>query len=289
MERSFRAMGTEVSVLTHDAPPRILDPALETVVAIFEREEQRFSRFRNDSELSRLNASTGTWVEVTPPFLEVVRLALAGAKATGGLFDPTVLRALEAAGYDRTFAAIEDQSERPHHVPVPCGRWHEVEIRDDSIRSPKGVGLDLGGLAKGWTADLAAEAAVASGLDWVVVNAGGDLRIAGGGPPLEIGIQEPGRPDEVACVVRVDGGALATTSVTQRRWGPDLHHVIDPRIGLPARTPVLQATIWGEACATAEIASKRALLEGVAALDKLTGVLILTSGEIVTNLSGVAA
>ena len=289
MERSFRAMGTEVVVLTHDAPGRTFESALKAVAAIFEREEQRFSRFRNDSELSQLNASTGTWIEATPPFLQVVRLALAGAEATQGLFDPTVLRALEAAGYDRTFVAIEKQSGRTEHVPVPCGRWDEVEVRDDSIRSPEGVGLDFGGLVKGWTADLAAEAAVATGLDWVVVNAGGDLRLAGDGPPLEIGIQEPGRPDEVACVVRVDGGALATTSVTQRRWGTDLHHVIDPRIGLPALTPVLQATIWGETCATAEIASKRALLEGVAALDELTGVLILTSGEIVTNLAGVAA
>jgi len=289
MKRSFRAMGTDVHLLTHDASPRILESALETAVAIFEREEQRFSRFRSDSELSRLNASTGTWIEVTPPFLEVVRLALAGAEATRGLFDPTVLRALEAAGYDRTFTAIEDHSGEPHHLPIPCGRWGEVEVRNAFIRTPEGVGLDLGGLVKGWTADLAAEAAVASGLDWVVVNAGGDLRIAGDGPPLEIGIQEPGCPDEVACIVRVDEGALATTSVTQRRWGPDLHHVIDPRIGLPARTPILQATIWDEACATAEIASKRALLEGVAALDELTGVLILTSGEIVTNLSGVAA
>ena len=288
MERSFRAMGTEVTLLAHDVPSRIFGSALEVVVAIFEREEQRFSRFRHDSELSQLNRSTGTWVKATSPFLEVVRLALDGAEATNGLFDPTVLRALEAAGYDRTFVAIGEQS-GPRHGPVPCGRWREVDVRDDHIRIPEGVGLDLGGLVKGWTADLAAEAAVASGMDWAVVNAGGDLRIAGDGPPLEIGIQEPGCAEEVACRVRVDGGALATTSVTQRRWGPDLHHVIDPRIGLPARTPVLQATIWDETCATAEIASKRALLEGVAALDELSGVLILTSGEIVTNLSSVAA
>ena len=288
MERSFRAMGTEVTLLAHDAPARTFGPALAAVVAIFEQEEQRFSRFRHDSELSRLNRLIGTWVEATAPFLEVVRLALEGAEATHGLFDPTVLRALEAAGYDRTFVEIEEQS-GVHHEPIPCGRWREIEVRDDHIRIPEGVGLDLGGLVKGWTADLAAEAVVASGLDWAVVNAGGDLRIAGDRPPLEIGIQEPGCAEEVACTVRVGGGALATTSVTQRRWGPDLHHVIDPRIGLPARTPVLQATIWDETCATAEIASKRALLEGVAALDELSGVLILTSGEIVMNLASEAA
>ena len=174
MERSFRAMGTEVTLLAHDAPARIFGPALAAVVAIFEQEEQRFSRFRHDSELSRLNRLIGTWVEATAPFLEVVRLALEGAEATHGLFDPTVLRALEAAGYDRTFVAIEEQS-GVHHEPIPCGRWREIEVRDDHIRIPEGVGLDLGGLVKGWTADLAAEAVVASGLDWAVVNAGGDL------------------------------------------------------------------------------------------------------------------
>jgi thiamine biosynthesis lipoprotein len=289
MKQSFRAMGTEVTLITNDVSRRVFDRVLHAMSSIFEREEQRFSRFREDSELAHVNRSAGAWVRATRPFIEVVGLALAGAEATDGMFDPTLLSALMAAGYDRDFATIEgpDATSTPH--PVPCGRWREVEVRHDLIRLPSGAGLDLGGLVKGWTADIAAEAVIATGLDWAVVNAGGDLRIVGEGPPLPIGIEEPGCFHESACVVRVDDGALATTSMMHRRWGPNLHHIIDPRLGLPARTPIVQATVWSATCAAAEISSKRAFLQGVSALDDLPGVLILASGEIVTNLAPVAA
>jgi FAD:protein FMN transferase len=289
MKQSFRAMGTEVTLLTDDIDPRMFERALRTVASIFEREEQRFSRFREDSELAHVNHSAGTWVEVSRPFMNVLRLALEGAEATEGLFDPTVLPALVAAGYDRDFSSIEAQDSTSKPRAVPCGRWRDVEVRREVTRLPPGVGIDLGGLVKGWTADVAAEAVVATGLDWVVVNAGGDLRIVGEAPPLPIGIEEPGCFHESACVVRVEDGALATTSMMHRRWGRDLHHVIDPRLGLPARTPIVQATVWSATCAAAEISSKRAFLEGVPALDDLPGVLILASGEIVTNLARVAA
>jgi FAD:protein FMN transferase len=288
MRSMFRAMGSEIEVIADDAP-RATVTALRTVRTIFEREEQRFSRFRDDSELSLLNRSAGAWVRVSAPFSEVVDLALAGAEATGGLFDPTVLAALEVAGYDRDFRSIDLPGASQPPQPVPCGRWRDIEVVDDRVRLPSGVGIDLGGLAKGWTADAAAEAAVAGGLRWVVVNAGGDLRVAGDAPPQTVGVEDPDDRRDTICTVRVDGGALATTSVTQRRWGPGLHHLIDPRIGLPARTPVVQATVWAPTCAEAEIASKRAALQGIDALEDLTAVLVLASGEIVTNLDGVAA
>jgi hypothetical protein len=135
----------------------------QAIVAIFTREEERFSRFREDSELSIVNRSVGTWVEVSRPFAEVVGLALDGAASTGGLFDPTVLAALTAAGYDRDWSEIDRGALITMPAPVPCGRWVEIEIRDRHVRLPRGVGIDLGGLAKGWTADLAAEAPSRSG------------------------------------------------------------------------------------------------------------------------------
>jgi FAD:protein FMN transferase len=291
MNRTFRAMGTEVAVLADAAvDPVIFAAAVATVTSIFEREESRFSRFHEDSELSRVNRSAGRWVEVSRPFADVVAMAIRGAERTGGLFDPTVLLALEAAGYDRDFAFVEERDGDASLAAVPCGGWDRIEIRDDRLRLPDGVGLDLGGLVKGWTADLAAEAVVAAGLPWAIVNAGGDLRIAGEAPPREIGIEDPDDRREVLCVVRIDGGAIATTSVTQRRWGPDLHHLIDPRIGLPAATPVVQATVWAPTCAEAEISSKRAALQGIDALEELSAVMVLATGEIITNLTdGMAA
>lgn len=292
MRRTFRAMGTEVALISHpDADADVFDGAFARVASIFAREERRFSRFRDNSELSRLNRSTGRWFEVSAPFATVLRLGLDGASATAGSFDPTVLRAVEAAGYDRDFRAIVpgDVSQTP--APTPCGRWREIELDDGRVRLPHGVGLDLGGLVKGWTADLAAETAVRLGLPWAIVNAGGDLRLAGDAPPLDVGIEEPHDRTATCCVVRIEAGGVATTSVTLRSWGQGLHHVIDPRTGLSARTPLVQATMWAPTCAEAEILAKWALLEGVSALDRLdgVGVLVLASGEIVTNLTGAAA
>ncbi|TMK94255.1 MAG: FAD:protein FMN transferase [Actinobacteria bacterium] len=285
MKSSFRAMGTNVAILADErTDPSVFLAATATVEAIFVREESRFTRFREDSELSRVNRSAGHWIRVSDPFAEVVRQSLAGAAATHGLFDPTVLGALEAAGYDRDFAEIEYLEEPGPPGPVACGRWSEVRSSGSRVRLPEGVGLDFGGFVKGWTADLAAEAAVARGLGWALVNAGGDVRVAGDAPQLEVGIEEPTAADEICSTVRISGGALATSSVTQRRWGPGMHHLIDPRIGLPARGPVVQATAWAPTCAAAEISSKRALLEGLSVLDDVPCVLILASGEVVTNV-----
>jgi thiamine biosynthesis lipoprotein len=285
---SFRAMGTEVNVIADEAGSGRFDEAFQAIVAIFTQEEARFSRFREDSELSTVNRSGGAWMEVSTPFAEVIGLALDGAASTGGLFDPTVLAALTAAGYDRDWCEIDRDAMMTRPAPVPCGRWTEIEIRDRHVRLPEGVGIDLGGLAKGWTADVAADAAVSLGLVWVLVNAGGDLRVTGDAPPMEIAVEDPTDRSDTLCVIRIEGGALATTSVMQRRWAREQHHLIDPRAGLPARTPVVQATVWEPTCAAAEVASKRATLEGIPALEHVAGILVLVSGEVVMNLQAAA-
>jgi thiamine biosynthesis lipoprotein len=281
-------MGTEVTVIADDADAAVFPGAVSRVIAIFEREEQRFSRFRPDSELSVINRSAGDRVEMSEAFAEVVHLALAGAASTEGLFDPTVIDALERAGYDRDFPEI---ARRDHGTPItsaPCGGWRAIEVHDRHLFLPAGLRLDLGGIAKGWTVDVAAQAALAVGLRWVVVNAGGDLRVAGVTSGISVGIEDPDDHRATLLDVEIDGGALATTSVTRRSWGPDLHHVIDPRVGRPSRTPVVQATVWEPTCAAAEIAAKRVVLAGVPSLDDTTGVIVLSTGEIVMNIGAAA-
>jgi thiamine biosynthesis lipoprotein len=283
---SFVSMGTRVDVLTEpdvDAPA--FARALEVIRSRFAEEDARFSRFRDDSELCALNARRGRWVPVSAPFLEVLELSLRAAHDTGGLFDPTALAALEGAGYDRDFAAIDlaDDDAGPLQ-PIACGGWRDVRIRDGRVLLPAGVGVDLGGLVKGWTADRAAEAAVDAGLPWVLVNAGGDLRVAGDAPAVPVGIEEPTDPDRTPWIVRLEGGALATTSTTTRRWAPGRHQVIDPRTGLPADVPAVQATVWAPSCAEAEVGAKRALLAGSAALAELPGLLVLDHGTVAVSL-----
>ena len=135
---------------------------------------------------------------------------------------------MEAIGYDRDFDEVLAGARGMLHPPTPCGRWRDVTLRGDILRVPAGVGIDLGGIAKGWTADLAATGALETGLPWVVVNAGGDLRILGDAPAIDVAIEDP--EDRAAEIGRLSirEGGLATSSIRSRSWGPGIHHVIDP-------------------------------------------------------------
>jgi thiamine biosynthesis lipoprotein len=256
-------MGTSIRVLT-DA--RALESAVSSAAAAvrrtFEREERRFSRFRADSELSLVNAADGRPVRVSATFGSVTRLALDAARSTAGLFDPTVLGAMEAIGYDRDFDDVLAGARGVLHPTGPCGRWREVRLDDDVVRLPVGVGLDLGGLAKGWTADGAAVRAVDAGLPWVLVNAGGDLRIAGDAPKIAIAVEDPDDPCIELGRLSIREGGVATSTVRRRSWGPGLHHVIDPRTAAPSETDLLQVTVTASTCAEAEVRATEVLLRG---------------------------
>jgi FAD:protein FMN transferase len=284
---SFRAMGTDVSLTGPDDAS--FARASEAVEAVFAREERRFSRFRDDSELSRVNLAAGRWTSVSPPFEALIGVALMQAKRTDGLFDPTVLHAMVAAGYDRDFDDVLAGARGALHPPQPCGRWREIAMRPGEILLPAGVGLDLGGIAKGWTSDLAAEAAVREGLSWSLVSAGGDLRIVGEAPSIDVRIEDPGAPSETAATLRLDSGALASSSTLRRAWGPDLHHILDPRTGAPTDSPIVQSTVWASTCAEAEVLATWALLTGTAAIDTVPCALVSRDGDLIMNFGAEAA
>ena len=279
----FRAMGTSISML---APPEASSrhaAAADAVRSVFAEEEERFSRFRGTSELTRVNRRAGRWVNVSPRFEELARLALGHAATSAGLFDPTVLDAVIAAGYDRNYDEVLAGARGALHPSRPCGRWREILLSDGAIKLPTEVGLDLGGIAKGFTADLAAEAAVAAGIPWALVSAGGDLRIAGDAPPIEVGIEDPADPGSYAARVTLEEGALATSSVMARAWGDGLHHIIDPRTGSPSAADAIQATVWAPTCAEAEVRATWALLTGRAATRALPCAIATIDGDLVMS------
>jgi thiamine biosynthesis lipoprotein len=281
-------MGTDVSLVAERrADARAFERAARRVERVFAREERRFSRFRTDTELARVNARAGRRTSLSAPFARVVALALAAARTTGGLFDPTVLPTLRALGYDRDFDDIIAGARAALAPSSPSGRWGEVELDADSIRLPAGVEIDLGGIAKGWTSDRAAEAAVAEGLRWAIVNAGGDLRIAGDVPTggIEVGVEDPGSFADELARLRLDGGALATSCITKRAWGPGLHHLIDPRTDSPVVGDVLQATVWAPTCAQAEVLAKVAVMRGESALERMHALVVLADGTVVTTIA----
>jgi thiamine biosynthesis lipoprotein len=284
---TFRAMGTTVGVVTSSlAEPTAFVEAIRGVGSAFQAYEDRFSRFLQASELSKVNARSGSWTKVSEEFSSMLSAALDGARRTDGLFDPTVLPALVAAGYDRDLDDVLAGARDVLRTVEPCGRWADIERDGNMIRLPRDVALDFGGIAKGWTVDVAVELA-SELLPWVLVEAGGDLRVGGEVPAggVDIAVEDPHDPRAEVLRLRLLTGALATSSVTRRAWGLNLHHLIDPRTERPAMTGVVQATSWAPTCREAELRSTWALLAGRPVLDRIPATLVLDDGTVVTSMT----
>jgi thiamine biosynthesis lipoprotein len=212
----------------------------------------RLTRFTDTSELSRFNASAGRWTPVTPLLESLLRESLRAHEISGGLVNVAVLPALLAAGYTRTFG---DGPTAVTISAVPPSLPEVLEVREGEARLRYAASIDLGGIAKGWLADrLAADLG-----ENVLVNLCGDLCARGGG---EKGDGWPvGMGDET--VLLHDMGA-ATSGTRKRAWGEWLHHLIDPRTGMPSRMDLNEVSVLAKTGADAEIFAKTALLLGSA-------------------------
>jgi FAD:protein FMN transferase len=271
----WSAIGTTAEVLVTD--PGELDAARhileEEVLAI----DLACSRFRDDSELARVNESPGRWVDVSALFLQAVDVALGAARVTAGDVDPTVGRALRVAGYDRDFAELPAiRTGRVRFVPAPGWRLVQVDRQRPAVRVPRGVELDLGATAKALAADRAARICADTLRGGVLVNLGGDLAVGGpapsGGWPVRVTDDHEASFDAPGQTISISSGGLATSSVAVRRWrdgSQTLHHIIDPGTGRPAAEFWRTVSVAAADCVAANIASTAAIVRGAAALQWL--------------------
>jgi len=258
-------MATEVSVQLSTEPWRVLEAeaALAACFSWFAEVERRLSRFQPESELCALNRSAGNWFAASETLYTAVFVAIQAGFATNGLFNPALLHQLEALGYDRDFSLLSQREESADGsaTPAPPTRaesltaWQATffDSARQRIRLPQSVALDLGGIAKGWAADVALER-YCQPFPGALINVGGDLRLQGGpqpGQPWTIGLRDP-RDTSAAQVIPGDAGdvaeawnratlafsrgALATSGAVRRWWRKDgarYHHLLDPRTGQP--------------------------------------------------------
>ena len=295
-ERRFAAMGSTAHLQVGDAP----GPLVDWAVAEVERLEQCWSRFRPDSELSRLNASAGGWTAVSSRMLLSLERARALWSATGGAFDPTVFEALERLGYDRSFELVRNDTETRAvgsaiDEPAPGFGAVEIDATASEVRIPPGTRLDLGGLGKGLAADLVAEGLVDRGARSALVSLGGDLRAAGDAPDggWQIPIEDPFEEGSIRFERVLESGGLVTSTCGYRRWthdGREVHHLIDPRTGAPSAAGVFAVVAQGPEAWWAEGLAKAVVVTGIdaaAALLHDTGVdvtVFLDDGSAVTVL-----
>jgi thiamine biosynthesis lipoprotein len=264
--RDLRAMNTDIRLVAAGVhATRRLDRAAAWLRAF----EARFSRFRAGSELSRMNAASGGTFRASPALFRFVRTALDVAARTGGLFDPTILRPLEAAGYDRSFELITSVQDVPPHRELEPGSWRDVvlDAATRHITLPRGIGIDLGGIGKGYAVDRVAATLGTPCL----VNCGGDLFARGRPSPCEtwrVGVSDPFSPDRDIMVLDAEDRAVATSSTMNRRWtvdGSARHHVIDPRTGRPSLSDAVQVTVLAPSALEADVHAKVALILGAEA------------------------
>ncbi len=274
----FRAMGTEIELFVdaHDA-----SGALAAAENEFHRLEAILSRFRADSELSRLNRAGR--LDAGPDLLRVTELALLARDETAGRFDPTVHDAVVAAGYDRTFESIAPDRPGPELERSACGGG--VRVEHGRIELEDGVHLDFGGIGKGYAADRAAEILATAGA--CLVNAGGDIAVRGGAWPVAV------QTGDGSLTLELTSGALATSGRDRRHWrrnGRELHHLIDPATGIPASGDLVRTTVVASDAVTAEIWAKALFLvgseAGAAEADALRLPSVFVSLDSATRLAG---
>jgi FAD:protein FMN transferase len=265
MHVTFPAIGTTVFLAVRDG--RDLAVAERLARRVLADVDATCSRFRDDSDLTRVNRQPGRWMAVDPLLVAAVGVAVRAARRTGGLVHPLLGRNLVQLGYDRDFGLLREYDAPA--VPVtapPLDSWRDIRTDPDGgLRIPEGTALDLGATGKAWCVDLIATAYERHLRGSAVVSVGGDVRVARpDGRPWLVGVAErPGRSAEET--IAVGAGAVATSTTRVRRWtrhGVRRHHLLDPRTGLPAPEVWRTVTAVAPTCVKANTATTAAIVLG---------------------------
>jgi thiamine biosynthesis lipoprotein len=288
-----RALGTSMVVAT--SHPSAAAAAATAARRVVDAVDVACSRFRADSEIAAVHRRRGRETLVSSLLATALRAALRAARLSDGLVDPTVGAAVRAAGYDTDFASVPPLAGPVALVAQRAPGWERIHLDDGRhlVFVPADVEVDLGATAKALAADLAADAAARETGCGVLVSLGGDMAVAGPTPDegwsVQLAEDSEAPPDPAAEAVIIRSGGLATSSTTVRRWARgslSLHHIIDPRTGLPADGPWRTVSVAAGSCVDANTASTAAIVRGASAPEwlgnhKLPARLVDLTGRVV--------
>jgi thiamine biosynthesis lipoprotein len=261
-EYNFNSMSTIVQISINQ---EMFANDLMPVYKIFEAVEDTCSRFKEESELSRLNRQVGQEVEVSDILFANLKDALRFYEETNGVFNPGILEAIESSGYTKSIEYIKGQELGASSHPAPAiNKIQPYQLNEEKQTVILNTRIDLGGIAKGWVIDRAADLLSKQGFGFI--NVGGDIRIFGTLPrPLNIGIEDPFDPSRILSSIQVSEGAVATSTSMKRRWrinGKSKHHLIDTTTGEPSTSTILSSTVTAPTAVEADVMAKVTLLLG---------------------------
>jgi len=266
----WQVWSTTAAVTVTD--PRLLQAARRVVEEVIADVDAACSRFRPDSELMRIAGHTSQGAGISTTLAALLRAALDAAAETEGDVDPTVGGQLVALGYDRDIGELRELGAVPLEVrrlPPPRFSWHDVRLESLTVTAPDEIVLDLGATGKASAADRSAARIAAELGCGVLVSLGGDIATAGPRDegPWQVLVQDT-LADPAQQVSLSPGWAMATSSTQKRRWragGRGIHHILDPRSGLPAPETWRTVTVVAPSCAQANALSTAAIIRGAAA------------------------
>lgn len=243
----FEAIGTRWQVDSAEPIAPELATAMHERIARF---DAAWSRFRDDSLVSRIAGEPGSWrlPADAPPLLDLYRRLY---DATDGAMSPLVGRSLETLGYDRAYSL------RPSGPARPAPAWEDSIAWDgETLTTVRPVVLDVGAAGKGYLVDLVGELLVAGGVRDLVVDASGDIRRWDAAPGYRVALEHPADPTKAIGVIELGDRAICASAVNRRAWGNGLHHVLDATTGLPtshviATWAIAPTALVADGCATA--------------------------------------
>ena len=267
----LRAMNTDI-LLAAEGQADQIRAGFEQASEFIRSGESRFTRFSEDSELSALNRSSGKRFKASADLFSIIALTRRFFHLTRGLFDPSILPDLKRAGYDRSMEVLRELGPSPLLETLLANEhpsFSEIDLdeSDQTIQLPPGMAIDLGGIAKGWIAEQAANL-LSKYATACAVDAGGDMYLVGLPDGMEqwpVALEDPLQPETALTTLKVDPGAIATSTITKRVWqqaGKNRHHIIDPRTGEPAVSDWISVTVIAPHAYEAEVFAKALLIAG---------------------------
>ncbi len=284
-----------IQVFSETRDTESMEADLDRAFRMFRDFESRFSRFREESELSALNRSSVC--RVSDDLLEMILLCREYFVETDGVFDPTILPILEREGYRSSFGT------EGFGVPGEEGIVRQYDFSDiqvdrssRTISKPSDCRIDLGGIGKGYIVDRVARMLLEQYRNFIV-DAGGDMYLSGGNrighiPYFVIDIEDLSREDRSAGTLLLSDRAVATSGVNRRRWqqgGVEKSHLVHPEENRSVSGDILTVTIVDPSPVRADIMAKTLCILGrergkvFAKENRLPAFFLLKDGTIEAN------